>query len=107
MQNEKTNIFGGINIAPMVLVNIANSFWTLWLVIEQISTGWGFATNLELGVLWPWIFEVVSLPFVILCLIFLIISIFKKPKKWILITNIILFVLAILQIGLTNLFIWC
>ncbi len=106
MQNEKTNIFGGLIIAPMLLVNIANAFWTLWLTIEQIATGWGFATNLELGVLYPWMFEAISLPFILLCLVFLIISFFKKPQKWILITNIVLFTLAVLQIGLTNLFIW-
>lgn len=106
MQSEKTNIFGIINIFPMLLVNIANAFWTLWLTIEQIATGWGFPTNLELGVLYPWMFQVISLPFVILCLIFLIISFFKKPNKWILIINIVLFTITVLQFGLTNLFIW-
>ena len=106
MQNEKTAIFGYINIFLMAIVNFANIFWTLWLTIEQLATGWGFPTYLEMGVLWPWIFETLSLPFIILCLVFLILSIFKKPKKWIVVTNAILFILAVLQIGLTNLFIW-
>ncbi len=46
MQNEKTNILGMVNIFPMLLVNIANAFWTLWLSIEQTETGQGFSTNL-------------------------------------------------------------
>ena len=106
MPNEKANIFGGIIITPMLLVNIANAFWTLWLTIEQIATGWGFSTNLELGVLYPWMFQAISLPFIILSLIFLILSFFKKANKWILITNIVLFALAFFQIVLTNIFIF-
>jgi hypothetical protein len=106
MKNEKTAIFGYINIFLMAIVNFANAFWTLWLTIEQLATGWGFPTYLEMGVLWPWIFEVLSLPFIILCLAFLILSIFKKTKKWVVIANSILLAFAILQIVLTNLFIW-
>ncbi len=106
MNNKKINIFSIIMIILLVLINLAHLLWTVWLTIEQVKTGFGFGTNMELGVLYPWLTEILSSPVIITEIIYIIISIFKKPKKSLLVTNICLFGAVILQYLITNLFIW-
>ena len=98
------NLFGTLTLISSSVVNLWNVYWTVWLTIEQFKTGWGFGTKMELGAFWPWVCEAVSVPFVITAIVFLILAIFKKPKKWLVITNAALLGIALLQFGLSNLF---
>ena len=100
------NIFSIIMIVLLILVNLAPLIWTFWLVCEQIKTGFGFGTNMEIGVLYPWITEILCSPVLISAIVYLIISIFKRPNKSLLISNIALFSTILLQYIITNLFIW-
>ncbi|MBO5321783.1 MAG: hypothetical protein J6B22_04150 [Clostridia bacterium] len=105
-KNIKMNIFSIIMIVLLILVNLVHLIWSFWLISEQIKTGFGFGTNMEIGVLYPWITEILCSPILISGIVYLIISIFKRPQKSLLITNIILFSIAVLQYVITNLFIW-
>ena len=106
MNQNKSEGFSVITICLSALGNVAHMLWTFWLIDEQIETGWGYGTNIELGVLYPWITEILCAPILIVGLIYLILSPFKKPRRKHLAVNILLFTLLILQYGLTNLFIW-
>ena len=74
--------------------------------MEQIKTGWGYGTNLELGVLWPWLIELLCLPVVITEIVYFIINTFKRSSTKVTIANMGLFSLLIAQYFLTNLFIF-
>ena len=74
MNNKKINIFSIIMIILLVLINLAHLLWTVWLTIEQVKTGFGFGTNMELGVLYPWLTEILSYPVIITEIIYIIIS---------------------------------
>ncbi|MBO5090443.1 MAG: hypothetical protein J6C27_05990 [Clostridia bacterium] len=104
--NKKMNVFSIIMIVLLILVNLAHLIWTFGLVSEQIKTGFGFGTNMEIGVLYPWITEILCSPVLISAIVYLIISIFKRPNKNLLISNIALFSTILLQYIITNLFIW-
>ena len=95
-----------IMICLSALGNAVHLLWTFWLIDEQIKTGWGYGTNIELGVLYPWITEILCAPILIAGIVYLILAISRKPRKALLIPNIILFVLLVMQYALTNLFIW-
>ena len=94
------NVLGIIIFVLLALVNLSHSFWTIWLVLEQIETGW------ELGVLWPWMFEFVCSPVLLGGIVYTVVAVFKRPDRWILITEIVLLSIAVAQYFVTNLFIW-
>lgn len=98
--------FGTLTIISSSFVNVWNILWTIQLTIEQFKTGWGYGTAIKLGAFWPWLCEIVSIPFIIAAIVFLIVAIFKKPRRWIVITNIVLLGVALLQFGLSNLFLF-
>ena len=100
------NVVGIVIFALLGFVNLVHSFWTVWLVVEQIETGWGFSTNLELGVLWPWMLELVCSPVLLGGIVYSIVAVFKRPDRWVLITEITLLSLAIVQYFVVNCFIW-
>lgn len=105
-KNNKMNVFSIIMVVLLILVNLAHLIWTFCLASEQIKTGFGYGTNMEIGVLYPWITEILCLPVLISAIVYLIISIFKRPNKSLLISNIALFGIILLQYVITNLFIW-
>lgn len=100
------NVFGIINIVLLTLVNLAHLLWTVWLAMEQVSTGWGYGTNMEMAVLMPWLIELICLPAMIAGVVYLILSCFLLHRKGIWIANILLFACAAVQFVVTNLFIW-
>jgi len=107
MANRKSmDIFGGLTIGLLSIVNLLHLLWTVWLTAEQLQTGWGFGTGMELVVLYPWLTELICLPGMITGAVFLILSIFKPSKKGILSATLCLFIAAIIQYVLTNLFIF-
>lgn len=103
-RNERINVFGAIMITPLALVNLCHLGWTYWLVAEQIRTGWGFGTNMEMMMLAPWMTELLSMPVLIAEVVFLVLACFKRPHRGLLIANIALFTSAAIQFFLTNFF---
>lgn len=107
MKEHKGMIFFGlITGGLMVLVNLVHALWTYWLIAEQIKTGWGFSTNMEMMVLLPWMIELICAPVLLTGVVYFIMSYFKRHEKSIVITNIVLFSLAVAQYFVTNLFIF-
>jgi len=98
--------FGSGMLAALATANVLNLIWTIWLTVEQVKTGWGFGTNMELGVLWPWLTQVICVPVLVASIIYFVMCAFQDhtPRtKWI---NAGLFALVLVQYGIVNLFIW-
>lgn len=68
--------------SALLLGNIINLFWSVWLTLEQINTYWTYGTSLEIGVLYPYICQIVFFPFVLVTsiIIIIIISFFNKKR---------------------------
>ncbi len=79
---------------------------TVGMAAEQWQTGWGFGTNMDLAVLYPWMVEVLSLPAVLCTVVFLFLGLRRRPGKGLVILNAVLLVTLLLQWLLTNLFMW-
>jgi|GEM_PF-3092156 len=105
-RSEVMSALGIVVIIMLSLVNVSHSIWTVWLVLEQIKTGWGMSTEMEMFVLWPWTVELFCSPVLLGGIVHSIVAIFKRPKKGIFIAELILLGLAFAQYGITNLFIW-
>lgn len=99
-------VYGIVSICTLFIANILNAIPTICLIVEQIKTGWGYGTNLEIGVLWPWTIEILCIPLIIFGIVYLIIYFFKPSNIKIFITNLALFLVLLLQYFITNLFIW-
>ncbi len=113
MQNEarmpigqNDDAFGVITLIFAAIGNIINLPWTAWLVAEQIKTGFGFGTDMEMAALLPWIAEVLSLPVIVLGIVYFVTMILKGKSKRFLKPNVIFYALLIFQITITNLFMW-
>lgn len=100
------NVFGVILLVMLVLVNLSHLLWTGWLIAEQIETGWGNGTKMEMLVLLPWLTELLCTPAMVAGVVYLILSCFIRHKNEILMADVVLFACAAVQFGLTNLFIW-
>ena len=106
MKNHKLSVFGVLLIYLLSVANAFNIFWCYWLVSEQIFTGWGYGTNMDILVLVPWIIQIACIPIAITTIVYFVISYIFSFKRKALITNIVLFSVLILQSVLINLFIW-
>ena len=98
--------FGIVTGIGLSICQVLHLPWTVILCVEQVQMGWGFATHLEMAVLYPWLVELLSLPGVLCGVVFLGICLFRRPGKGIVLTNGILLGTLLLQWTLTNLFIW-
>ncbi len=98
--------FGWLTAPLLGLANLIQLFWTVWLTEEQIRTGWGYPTNLELAVLYPWITQLLLLPVVIGAGILLLYAAIKRNRGVILWVDLGLWLLLLLQYGVTDLFIF-
>lgn len=106
-------VMGIIGIVVLGIANLVNVPWTLWLVTEQLETGWGYGTNIEMMALMVWMVEFVSIPAAIFAIVYFVLYRIDrrsekplKTKNKIVIANVVLLVCFVLQIGITNLFIW-
>ena len=105
-EHKGMNVFGVITGMLMVGVNLVHAVWTYWLIAEQIETGWGYSTNMEMLVLLPWMIELICAPVLLTGVVYFIMSCFKRHEKIILVSNIVLFSLAVAQYLVMNLFIF-
>ena len=106
-------VMGVIGIVVLVIANLINLPWSFWLVTEQLETGWGYGTNVEMMALLIWMVEFVSIPAVIFAITYFILyNIDKRSQKpletksKVFTANVVLLSFLVLQIGITNLFIW-
>ena len=81
------------------ILNIIHIYFPIHLIIEDIKNKTMYGTNLEMMVLFPWLIEGISIPFIIIEAIILIICLKKKNIN---IVNLIIFSIFIFQTILFN-----
>lgn len=103
--NSKS-VFSVITTISLIIANIFHILFTILIIIEEIQTGIGYTTNLEILVILPWIIEIViCLPVIVLAIVSFCVS-SKNNIKRINIINISLFTFLLLQLIIFNIFIW-
>lgn len=99
------NILGGVTFGCSIVANITQLLWTVWLTIEQIQTGWGFPTQMEMFVLVVWLTQILCIPALILGSVYLLLHIKKRSAKWLFVSNATLLATLAVQYILINVFI--
>lgn len=87
------------------MANLLHLPWFIHILAEQVKTGWGGGTNIELAVLYPWMIEFLSIPILLGGIALFIASFFRRPKLGLLISSTALTLLLTVQFVLLNLFI--
>ncbi len=99
------NVLGGVTFGCSIVANLSQLLWTFWLTKEQISTGWGFPTQMEMFVLVVWFTQILCIPALILGGVYLLLHIKKKSVKWLFVSNAVLLATLAVQYILINVFI--
>lgn len=100
----------GISIFLLTLLggaNLSHLLFTIWLTIEQVDTGWGYGTNLEMAVLLPWAIEALSIPLLLGTLVYEIAAWRRQYRNGLHTAVSLLAGSALLQFILTNVFVFC
>lgn len=101
------NMFSIISIIGLSFFNLSHIVFTISVVMEEIETGWGRPTSLEMAVLFPWMLEIfLGVPSIILAILSFSLLPKAKSNKVLFIFTICLLVLALIQMFLFNLFIY-
>lgn len=100
------NIFGSITAVFLTIANLIHLLFTISMTNEQISTGFGYGTDIELAVLFIWMFEAVFIPIIIASVVFLCLNVIKKSVRMLFWTNVALLGILIMQYIITNLFLF-
>ena len=74
------------------------------MLLEQIKTGWGGGTNIEMGTTAMWLIQAITLIPWLASFVLIIVSVLHNDLKSKIITNIVLISLTILFIVLADLF---
>ena len=98
-------VFGCLTLAAAAGGNLLHGLFTLWAVVEQMNTGWGYGTDMEMAVLAPWFVELLCIPVFMAGVVFFLLNIKRRTPKGIVIANAVLCGMLALQIGVFNLFI--
>ena len=101
----KRKALGIVTLVLLAIANAANLLWTIWTGVEQIETGWGYGTNMDILALVPWGVQICCVPIAILSIVYLLIA--RNTRKKLYAANAILLGALLLQCALTNLWIWC
>ncbi|MBQ8293152.1 MAG: hypothetical protein IJX78_05075 [Bacilli bacterium] len=104
-KKELVGIYGLIITVILAISNLQSLFFTICLVIEQIQTGMGFGTLLEMFTLMVWISHLICFPAILGSIGYFILHIMWSSDRRVLIANIALFSFLVFQILITNLFI--
>ena len=99
-------VFGFILLIALSIGNLAHLFWTIWLIIEQAETGFGYSTNLEMLALLPWFSEMVFLPTLICSVVWFGFHTLRRSERPLLIANAVLASALLSQYVITNLFLF-
>lgn len=105
-KNNRMVNFGTVVAVLLSGVNVLHLLWTVWLTVEQIETGFGYGTDMEMLALLPWMTELLCSPVLIVGMVYLVLSIFYRHRKGLVMINTALFAAAVIQYALVNLFIW-
>ena len=105
MSSKKpANVYDVLCLISSSIAFFPNLLFFLYLLAEQIQTGWGFPTELEMAVLIVWIIQMLAAPFLIFGIIGAIIAFFKKRRSGVLIANSAVITLTVITAALTVLF---
>lgn len=96
-------VFRVVIMLILILANLLHIGYTWWIVDEQIETGFGYGTNIEMGAFFIWMFEFLLIPVFVIGLAYFIYCLIKKVNKKKMIINLLLYILLILQVFITNL----
>ena len=104
MKERKNNVFGLISLIIGSICFFVNLVLFLPMLSEQIKTGFGAGTNIEMGALIVWLINGITIIPLIICVVFTVISVIKSDYKWKIITNISLIALTVVMMVLTTVF---
>ena len=99
MNRTAKKVFSIILMVIFIFFNLIHLYWPIHLILEDIKAGTMEGTFIELGVLYPWMIELVSLFFVLLEGVYFII--FRKVKYFN-VANFVVFCIYIFQVILFN-----
>lgn len=104
--DERNDAFGVIAAIMGFAGNIINLPCTASLVAEEIKMGFGHGTNIEMAALVVWMVEILSVPIIVTEVLYFVMSALKRTGKRFMKLNVAFCALLLLQIIITNLFIW-
>ena len=104
MKERKNNVFGLISLIIGSICFFVNLGLFLPMLSEQIKTGFGAGTDIEMGALIVWLINGITIIPLIICVVFTVISVIKSDYKWKIITNISLIALTVVMMVLTTVF---
>lgn len=105
--NTKSRVWGTnalLVTAPLFIFHFLVSF--LPMFAEQIQTGWGYGTDIEMGALILWLLQGLSLIPIALAAVFFVLAIVNKDKRWKTVLSGALLAGTVLSIALSNLFVF-
>ena len=82
-----------------VFINLIHVYWPIYMISEDIKNGTVEGTGIEMGALFPWFIEALSIPFVSAEIIYLIAL---RKVKYFNVFNCVVFCAYILQVILFN-----
>ncbi len=109
---KETNIkdaiaaFGLISVVFLGFNNLICLIWTISLTYEQFNTFWGYGTSIEMGVILVYMAHLVAISGLILTIVYFVCYALKKTGKKVFILNVVLFIVLLLQVIVTNIFIY-
>lgn len=104
--SKKLTVYGIVAIVLSSLANLLHPFWVLWLTMEQIKTGWGYGTNMEMLALMPIFGILLSIPAILAAVVYVFLHVRWRSAKGIWIASLTLLGTLLLQIGLIWLFLF-
>lgn len=105
-RKDLMEFFAVLLLIFLIPVNLAHLPFTVWLVTEQIETGWGYGTNIEMMVLLPWMIQALSVLVLLGALIYEIIAWKKQYRAGLRRAALLLAAVALLQFILTDVFLF-
>ena len=95
MNRTAKKVFGIILFVIFIIINLMHIYWPIHLILEDIRWGTMEGTGIEMGYLYPFMVELISIYFIIAEIIYFLV--FKKVK-YIFIPNIVALSFYIFQV---------
>ena len=99
MNRITKKVFLIILLVCFIIFNLIHILFPIWLIVEDIKNGTIVSTSIELAVLYPWIIEILSIPFVVAEILVLLIFIKVKYNN---IANLVFFFFYLFQVIIFN-----
>lgn len=101
---RRNSLCGILALIFSTLLNLIHFPLFVVAFIEQIQTGWGYGTDLEMGVLFWWLAEYVMIIPLLTSAGLFVASMVKRDYKAKIVINAALLALCVFQIVISNLF---